>query len=302
MSAERTILVVGRQGQVARELLQAQRPETLHIQSLGRPDIDLAQPESLSRALDSIQPTLVVNAAAYTAVDQAESEEALAFSINADGVEALATTTAARNIPMVHLSTDYVFDGTKEGPYTEDDEVRPLGAYGRSKRAGEVALADRNPRHLILRTAWVYSPFGKNFVKTMLRVASERHEVGVVDDQIGNPTSARDIAAGIIRLIDDFGDQPEMLYSGMYHYSGRGAATWADVAERLFERSAQLGGPSALVRRIGSEEYPTPVKRPANSQLDNSRFERVFSFGLPDWQNSVDDCVEQLLDSGEWTS
>ena len=300
--ADKTILVAGGAGQVARALAEAAAPEGMKIVTRGRPALDLLDTASIDRAMDEILPDLVVNAAAYTAVDQAESEETAAFALNAEAPGHLAAAAARAGVPIIHISTDYVFDGTRDAPYTEADPVAPLGVYGRSKLAGEVAVAAANPDHIILRTAWVYSAVGKNFVKTMLRVASTREELGVVDDQRGNPTSAADIAAGIVKIAGQILSGAAPVKPGIYHMTAQGEASWAEFAEYIFECSARLGGPAARVRRITSDEYPTPVRRPANSRLDSARIAAAYDVELPHWQGSTRACVEQLVETGKWKS
>lgn len=295
------VLVAGASGQVA-QALKASAPDGLIVSALGRPDLDVSHVRSVDQVVEQYQPDVVINAAAYTAVDQAEADEAGAFAVNAVGAEALARAASRIDAPILHLSTDYVFDGAKSSPYHEADPVAPLGVYGRSKLAGEAAVAAANPRHLIFRTAWVYSPVGKNFAKTMLRVAGMREEIGVVHDQIGNPTSAADIAGALWQVIDQIILAPDRLVPGVYHLTGSGEASWAEFAEEIFRISAAAGGPSARVNRITTAEYPTPTQRPANSRLDCSKLSRVFGLILPHWQASTRLCIEQLIESGTWTS
>ena len=241
-------------------------------------------------------PDLVVNAAAYTAVDKAEQEPAAAHAINALGAGATAEAAAGLGIPVIQVSTDYVFDGAKPDPYTEDDPTGPLGSYGRSKLEGEAAVAAANPRHVILRTAWVYAPYGQNFVRTMLRLAATRPELGVVADQHGCPTAARDIAATILGVAAQLLTHPDdKARRGVFHMAAQGEAVWADVAEAIFGRSAALGGPSATVRRITTADYPTPARRPANSRLDCSKLQRLYGIALPPWRVSLESCVERLV-------
>ena len=292
------ILVAGRAGQVARALADIALPDGLELVAMGRPDLDILDAASIDAAMDRVAPGLVIN----TAVDQAESDAANAHALNADAAVLLARAAARRGAPILHLSTDYVFDGTKQAPYAETDPVAPLGVYGRSKLAGERGVAEANPAHVILRTAWVYSPYGKNFVKTMLRVAESRDELGVVDDQRGNPTSAVDIAAGMIVIADAYRRDPANLATGTYHMCSSGEGTWADLAEQVFAVSASLGGPSAWVKRISSAEYPTPVTRPVNSRLDCGKILDTFNIRLPDWHDSSRTCVERLIATREWTS
>jgi len=302
MTVQKTILVAGGTGQVARSLTAVPAQEGIQVIAAGRPHLDLLEEASIRAALDKYAPDIIVNAAAYTAVDQAESDAEAAFALNAVAPGKLAAIAAERSVPIIHLSTDYVFDGTQAEPYVESDPVAPLGVYGRSKLAGEQAVAAANPAQIILRTAWVYSPFGKNFVKTMLRVADGRDELGVVHDQRGNPTSARDIARAILDVSGQILAAPADIKSGIYHMSASGAATWAEFAEFIFATSAVLGGPTARINRITSAEYPTPVARPANSRLDCRKFSSAYGISMPDWQDSTRACVETLILSGEWKS
>lgn len=294
------VLVAGARGQVARALVQSAPASGLHVTALGRPELDLADPASIAAACRRIRPDLVINAAAHTAVDQAETDEAAAFALNAEGAGMLAAEAAKCGAPILHLSTDYVFNGEKTSPYYESDPVAPLGVYGRSKLAGEQAVAAANPRHLIFRTAWVYSPTGKNFVKTMLRVAEVREEITVVHDQIGNPTSANDIAGALWRVASRILADPASFTPGIYHMTATGEATWAEFAEEILRVSAALGGPAARVKRITTAEYPTPAKRPANSRLDCSKLSRDCGVILPHWQESTRACVEQLVKTKGW--
>lgn len=300
--ADKTILAVGRAGQVARALADMAAPEGLRIVARGRPDLDILDTASIARAMDDVRPDFVVNAAAYTAVDQAESDEAAAFALNAEAPRHLAAAAAAAGVPIIHLSTDYVFDGSKDAPYVEADPVAPLGVYGRSKLAGEEAVASANADHIILRTAWVYSPVGKNFVKTMLRVGAGRGELGAVDDQRGNPTSAADIAAGITKIAAQVLSGAAPVKPGIYHMTSAGEASWADFAQFIFDCSAALGGPVARVNRITSAEYPTPVRRPANSRLNSSKLAEAYDVELPHWQASTRACLEQLVKTEGWNA
>ncbi len=300
--SDKIILVAGGAGQVARAMADLPVPAGIRTVTRGRPQLDLLEPRSIESAFEDLKPHLVVNAAAYTAVDQAESEEAAAFALNATAAGELAATAARSGVPMIHISTDYVFDGTNAEPYVESDPVAPLGVYGRSKLAGEEAVASANPDHVILRTAWVYSPVGKNFIKTMLRVGSARDELGVVHDQRGNPTSAADIAAGILEIATQVLRGKTPVKPGIYHMTAQGEASWAEFAEHIFQCSAKAGGPVADVKRITSAEYPTPVARPANSRLNCTKIAEAYGVVLPHWQGSTQACVEQLVKTGEWNS
>ena len=290
------IAVTGRQGQVARALIERGDAVGVKILPLARPDIDLALPETIPAALSALQVDLVINAAAFTAVDLAEAQSERAFAINHLGAKAVAVAAASLKIPIVQLSTDYVFDGTLDRPYVESDPVNPINVYGRSKLAGELAVAAAQPDHVILRTAWVYSPFGKNFVRTMLSLADKRSEVSVVADQFGAPTNALDIADGVLVVARRLLEQPAASeLRGIFHMTGRDVATWADFAEGIFAASQAVGGPVAKVNRISTSAYPTPARRPANSCLDGGRLAAVYGHRLPSWQQSLPGCVRRLL-------
>lgn len=291
------ILVAGNTGQVARALQDRNDPETFALTAYGRPQMDIASLASVQSAFDKVRPNLVINAAAYTGVDQAEDEAALAHAVNAEGATNLAKASAASDIPILHLSTDYVFDGTKTDPYVESDPVAPLGVYGASKLAGEQGVAAANSKHLILRTSWVYSPYGKNFVKTMLRLAETRDELRVVSDQIGNPTSAHDIADALLDLASQLCAAPDKMKPGIYHMSGQTSANWAELAAEALTLSAEHGRPTACVIPITSAEYPTRVKRPANSRLNCQKLAQDYAIELPDWKTSLRTCLDYLINS-----
>lgn len=293
------MLVTGREGQLVRALCERAPAAGFEIIALGRPELDLAGPcDTLVEAVEAVRPEVIVSAAAYTLVDKAESEPEIAFAVNAEGPGALADAARSLQIPLIHLSTDYVFDGSKPAPYDEDDATGPQGIYGASKLAGERAVLTRNPNSTVLRTAWVYSPFGSNFVKTMLRLARDRDEVGVVADQRGNPTSALDIADGVLTVARNLLDNEDPALRGIFNMTARGEASWAEFAEAVFAASADLGGPDAKVRHIATSDFPTAARRPANSRLDSSRLARVHGVSLPDWHQSVKQVVERLLQDG----
>jgi dTDP-4-dehydrorhamnose reductase len=284
------ILVTGRSGQLASSLLErvGSMPD-VSIIAAGRPELDLENPASVETAIAAARPGLVVNAAAYTAVDRAEQEQDRAFAVNRDGAAAAARAAARLGVPFIHLSTDYVYPGDKPTPYVESDATGPLGVYGRSKLEGEVAVRAAHPSPLILRTSWVYSPFGSNFVRTMLRLAGEREMLGVVDDQAGNPTSALDIAGAILRMA------PDLSEGGTYHLCGEGSVSWCGFAREIFRLSKALGGPAALVKPITTAEYPTPARRPANSRMSMAAFETRFGFRLRPWQDALAETVARLV-------
>lgn len=280
------IALFGQTGQVATEV-QRRAPKGSALTVLGREAADFAHPEQIYSVARSLKVDAIINAAAYTAVDKAESEPDLANAINGASVGALGRACAETGIPLVHISTDYVFSGDGETPWKPGDPTDPQGAYGQSKLAGEHALAEYPGAFVTLRTSWVFSAHGNNFVKTMLRVGAERDRLTVVDDQIGGPTAARDIADTCLHLAAALADgQP----GGTYHFSGAPDASWADFAEAIFARSA----PSPTIERIPSSAYPTPAKRPANSRLDCTSLETDFGIKRPDWAASLDQVLKEL--------
>jgi dTDP-4-dehydrorhamnose reductase len=290
------IVVTGREGQIVRSLLERAPIAGHHVIALGRPELDLASDaDSIVRAITSAEPDIVISAAAYTAVDRAEDDREAAFAVNERGAAAVARAARERGVPVVHISTDYVFDGAKTGAYVESDATAPGGVYGASKLAGERAVLAEQPDGAILRTAWVYSPFGTNFAKTMLRLASDRGEVRVVADQRGNPTSAFDIADGAIAVASNLVRSDDRGLRGTFHMTAAGEASWAEFAQAIFEQSARLGGPSAVVTPISTADYPTAARRPANSSLDSTKLERVHGVRLPRWRDSVGGVVARLI-------
>jgi dTDP-4-dehydrorhamnose reductase len=289
------ILVTGRDGQVVRSLVERAR-DGIEIVSVGRPELDLAgTDESISAALEAARPDAIVSAAAYTQVDKAESERELAFAINEGGPRAVARTARQLDVPLIHLSTDYVFDGSKSSPYVENDPTHPTGVYGASKLAGERAVLAEHQNSAVLRTAWIYSPFGSNFVKTMLRLAADREEIAVVSDQRGNPTSALDIADAILAIVGNLSSGGDPAHRGLFHMTSEGDVTWADFAEAIFAASADARGPRARVKRIATVDYPTPAERPANSRLDSRKLAGSHNLILPDWRQSMKGVVRRLV-------
>lgn len=287
------ILVIGREGQVARSLAERLAPAH-ELSFAARPELDLADPASIERGVATAGAELIINAAAYTAVDRAEDEPELAMAVNAHGPAALAATAKRRGARLIHLSTDYVFDGSLDRPYREDDSVAPLGVYGTTKLAGEEAVRASGASYAILRTAWVYSPFGQNFVKTMLRLGSERDTLRVVEDQQGCPTSALDIADAIGAIAECWQRDPIRGIDTTYHFAGTGATNWADFARVIFAESAGHGGPAAAVEGIPGSAWPTSASRPANSRLDCTRFTETFGMVPPRWQESLAKVVARL--------
>jgi dTDP-4-dehydrorhamnose reductase len=288
------IAVTGAKGQVATSLAERAGPE-FEVVTLSRPDFSLEDRDSVISAIAAARPDVVVNAAAYTAVDKAESEEDLAMRVNGAGAGYVAEAAARVGAPLLQLSTDYVFDGALDRPYRESDPTGPTGAYGRTKLAGERLAAERCPNCVILRTAWVYSPFGANFVRTMLRLNETRDEVGVVADQHGNPTSALDIADALLAVAQRLQEDDSPALRGVFHMTGRGEATWADFAETVFAEARARGRRLTRVKRIATADYPTPARRPANSRLDSGKLGRLYGLALPEWRGSVAACCARLI-------
>jgi len=289
------VLVIGRSGQLARALSEAGNDVGAEVVTLGRPDIDLASAAPIVSRIGNFAPDVIVNAAAYTNVDRAEDDEDVAYAINAGGASKVAAAASSLAVPIVQISTDYVFNGSGNAPYTETDAPDPLSAYGRTKLAGERLVA-QYPNHAVLRTSWVYSATGTNFVRTMLRLASVRSEVRVVDDQYGCPTSARDLASGVLTVCNNLVTHPDdAVYRGLFHLVGAGDGAWADVAEATFEYSARCGGASARVVRIPSSDYPTRAVRPSNSRLDTTRIAEVHAASLRPWREALAECVEDIV-------
>jgi dTDP-4-dehydrorhamnose reductase len=288
------LLVTGTNGQLARALLEraGSYPDILAT-AIGRPQLDFENSTTVLSAIASQRPDLIVNAAAYTAVDKAEMEPDLAFAINREGAAAAAKAAQNLGIAFIHLSTDYVFSGRKKFAYVESDEADPLGTYGKSKFAGELAVHSENPNALILRTSWVYSPFGNNFVKTMLRLATEGRQLRVVDDQVGNPTSALDLAGAILEIAPRVRQNDGA--GATLHIAGSGSVSWYGLARHIMVESRSNGGPWVDVVPIATSEYPTPAPRPPNSRLNSSAFSSRFGLVLPDWQVGVSETVRRLV-------
>lgn len=291
------LLVTGRDGQLARSLAErAAVRGGIELLLAGRPETDLAVPGTFAAAILSQRPDVVINAAAYTAVDSAEEEPAFVFRINAEAAREGAEAAAQTGARFIQLSTDYVFDGSGTAAWCEDDPVRPLNVYGRSKAEGERLVQAASADHLVVRTSWLVSPFGKNFLKTMLQRASTQDEVAVVADQRGSLTSALDLADSLLKLALDG------RASGILHLAGTGAATWADVAEQVFDACAALGGPTATVLRISSSHYTAGAVRPTNSVLDCSKARDALAVVLPDWHLATATIIDRLLDERRYGS
>ena len=291
------ILVIGRIGQIGCELARARWPDEMSVVFVERDEVDLAQAEAVRRYVADMRPDVVVNAAAYTAVDQAESQSAIAFAVNGDGPAALADACREIGAALVHFSTDYVFDGSKSGPYTEDDPINPLSVYGASKAAGDAAIRERLDCHVILRTSWVYSAIGRNFVKTMLRLGAERDRVAIVADQHGSPTAAADIARAVVDIVGAIAMGWRHGY-GTFNFCGSGVTTWHGFASAIFDGASRRGLPAPrLIEPIATADYPTPAARPRNSALDCAKMARVYGLVAPPWEESLARCLDELAAS-----
>lgn len=291
----RQILITGGTGQVGTELAAIDWPEDVTPLFPGRDELNLADPASIRAYVGEREIAAVINPAAYTAVDKAETESSSAFSINAVGPAALADATRERGIPLIYVSTDYVFDGSKNAAYEVDDPICPINVYGASKAAGELAVRTGNPRHVILRTAWVFSPHGGNFVKTMLRL-SDRSELRVVNDQKGCPTSAADIAATLATIALRQLDDPDAS-CGTYHFVNDGPTTWFNFASEIFRQHHQHGAAVPVVHPIETSEYPTPARRPTNSVLSTARLQDDYGIKPRHWREALADTLARLRET-----
>lgn len=289
------VLVTGREGQLARSIMErARNMEDLAVVSVGRPALDLTDAQSVRREIQGAAPDLVINAAAYTAVDQAEDEPELAFRTNGGGAGEVAAAAREAGAGIIQISTDYVFDGQTCGTYDERDSTNPLGVYGASKLEGEARVREANDDHVIIRMAWIYSPFGRNFLKTMMSLACTRDEVPVVSDQWGSPSSALDLADALLAIVRARAAGSSIGRGEAYHLSAGGEASWADFAEAIFVACQEFGAPSATVRRISTADWPTRATRPKRSVLDSSKFAKDFGVSLPAWEVSTRAIVARL--------
>jgi dTDP-4-dehydrorhamnose reductase len=289
------VLVTGANGQVGWELSKSGARKDFDILALDRTTLDITDQSAVSKTVSGSMVSLVVNAAAYTAVDQAESEPEVAFSVNRDGPAYLASACAEAGIPLIHISTDFVFDGKKEGPYLESDQISPLNVYGKSKAAGETAVSERLREHIILRTSWVYGVQGRNFVKTMLLLGRERDVVQVVEDQYGGPTYAADLGDAIMHIASRMREKRDISW-GTYHYCGRGVTSWHGLAQEIFSLANHYTSLKVKrVQAIRTADYPTPAKRPLNSALDCSLVEKTFNIHPKPWRESLAHMIKMLF-------
>lgn len=292
------ILVTGKEGQVGHELMRSLAPLG-EVVGVDVEDCDLAKPAAIDRLLAQVKPDLIVNPAAYTAVDKAETEPAMANAVNAEAPEVLARYAAAKNITIIHFSTDYVFDGTKSEPYFEDDEANPKSVYGKTKWLGEEAVRNNAPKHVILRTSWVFGSHGVNFLKTVLRLAQERDELSIVSDQFGAPTSAAMLADATAVIAKQLFETGATKKYGTYHLVADGDTSWHGYAQWVVAKASELGlkfkVKADAIRPITTKEYPMPAPRPANSRLDSNRVRTTFCVKLPKWQDEVEKVLKALI-------
>ena len=290
------IMLVGADGQLGWEVARRAFVASMSCHACDVTELDITQRDAVLRAVERLAPAVVVNAAAYTAVDKAESDPEAAFAVNRDGARHLAEACAAANVPLIHISTDYVFDGDKQTSYLESDPAVPLGVYGQSKLAGEEAVRQACPRHVILRTSWLYGVHGANFVKTMLRLGREREKLRVVDDQHGSPTFAGDLADAVLTLAGRVrsGDWPDGGF-GTFHCTGQGATTWCGFAREIFAAAAPTLGRQPEIEAISTDDYPTAARRPLCSVLDCGLIARVHGIALRPWRPALAEAVHAVL-------
>lgn len=293
------VVIVGSNGQLGWELVRQSRLRGLEVKALDCPGIDIGDAASTYSCLAPLSVNIIVNAAAYTAVDRAESEPGAAFAVNREGPKNLAAFCRERGIPLIHISTDYVFDGTKRGGYLEGDPVTPLGVYGRSKEAGENEVRGLLDSHVVIRTAWLYGVHGQNFAKTMLKLARERETLRVVADQWGCPTYAADLAAALLKITGLYLAGHPVAW-GTYHYCGSGKTTWHGFAEAIFELARKHESLKVKeIKPITTAQYPTPARRPENSVLDCSKIERNFGIRPRPWKEALAEMIDRLYEEQE---
>jgi dTDP-4-dehydrorhamnose reductase len=289
------IVVTGKEGQVDTSLAQMGTEYGYEVIRVGLPEADLSCIDTLSLPIVTARPDVIISSAAYTAVDKAESETDLAQKINGDGPGELARIAKALNVPIIHLSTDYVFPGDKDGIYTEDDTPAPVSVYGLTKLSGEQQICEATDNHVIMRTAWVYSPYGNNFVKTMLRLGESRDSLNVVNDQYGCPTYAPEIARALLSVAKRLVSDPDPALRGIFHLTGQGETNWAEFAQAIFAEGVKRGRSPVEVKGIPTLDYPTPAKRPSNSRLSGEKLKRVYDLRLDPWQVSLGHCLNVLI-------
>ena len=292
------ILVTGKNGQVGHELMRSLAPLG-QVVGVDVKECDLAQSAAIDALLERVRPDIIINPAAYTEVDKAESQPTIAHAVNAQAPKLLARYAARHNIPIIHFSTDYVFDGKKEGAYVEDDEANPTSVYGKTKWLGEDSVRKLAAKHIIIRTSWVFGSHGVNFLKTMLKLASERDKLSVVSDQFGAPTSARLLADAVAQIVTELGEPGSYRKYGTYHVAARGETSWHGYAQVVVEKAIKHGMAVKInpkdIKPISSKEYPMPAPRPSNSRLDTTKVSTVFSVSLHKWQDEVEKVIKELV-------
>jgi len=280
------VLITGSNGQLGSEINKiSSRFSDMEFSFTDVAELDITNSDKVAEFLNAFQPEYLVNCAAYTNVDKAETDVTLSTLLNATAVGILAEQTAKTGCKIIHISTDYVFDGRGPRPYKEDDQVDPQSAYGKTKLEGEILCQKFNPECLIIRTSWLYSAFGNNFVKTMIRLGNEKPEIGVIADQIGNPTNAADLALAILTIISSVNTGKKSFVPGIYHYSNEGVASWYDFSKAIFE----FAGIHCLVKPIATEDYPSPVQRPSYSIMNKSKIKLNFGLQIPHWRDSLNE-------------
>jgi dTDP-4-dehydrorhamnose reductase len=289
------VLITGADGQLGRELVRLGRRLGFEVYGLNRQQLDITNENQIPEIFERISPSVVINSAAYTQVDRAESESDLAYAVNKDGPAFLARHCANNHLTLIHISTDYVFDGTKGRPYRESDPVAPLGVYGRSKSEGETAIRTQLANHIIVRTSWLYGVYGNNFVKTILKLATEKNALQVVADQVGSPTSAADLAEAILTITRKISTNEKFDW-GTYHYCCKGFTTWHGLAEKIIDLAAPHAAFQARqVEAITTAEWPTPAKRPPYSVLDCTRIKSQFGIAPTPWQQSLKRTIDRIF-------
>jgi dTDP-4-dehydrorhamnose reductase len=286
---------MGKSGQLARSLNDWAVQKNIPMVLAGRPEFNLENAYDVDHIVKTVRPKVIVNTAAYTAVDRAEEEAEQAFSVNRDGAEHLACVAEHKRVPLIHVSTDYVFDGAKQTPYVEDDSTAPLNVYGRSKLEGELGVLAFYPAAIVIRSSWIYGPYGHNFLRTMLRLAQTQSAVKIVDDQRGTPTSSRQLAAGIMRMIERLDSKPSTEVGGIYHLTNQGETTWYGFAVEIFRALSRRGFTVPKLWPIESCDYPTRAHRPHNSCLNSGKIERVFGIRLGPWREAMEACLDELV-------
>jgi len=292
------ILVTGKNGQVGFELMRSLAPLG-QVVGVDVKECDLAQSAAIDTLLERVRPDIIINPAAYTEVDKAETQPTVAHALNAQAPKLLARYAARHNIPIIHFSTDYVFDGKKDGLYTEEDDANPSSVYGKTKWLGEEAVRKLAAKHIIIRTSWVFGSHGVNFLKTMLKLAAERDKLSVVSDQFGAPTSARMLADAVAQIVSELAEPGSYRKYGTYHVAARGETSWHGYAQVVVEKAIKLGLTLKLspkeIKPIATKDYPMPAPRPANSRLDTTKVRTVFSVNLPKWQDEVEKVIQELV-------